>query len=635
MKKSLLLTLRLFQVFLILVSTSGSSSIPAYASAPSAPSPSASLLLLGSENVEEITGQTVPVSQPISKAEPEPPASAADPWFVDAADPDFVIAYQSDCTGWSPPAGYPGGVCNVSATPIQAAIDAAPSDTTIHLEAGLFEEQVLIEGKNISLVGVPGTVIQAPAGLSQYYETYAVITVADADDVTIQGITVDGNAQGNGNAPFVGIFFYRTGGNITNNTIVNMTHVTDPTAASGYGIGIRNDWPNPADIVYIEQNTISNYQFEGVQVQNAHAEVRANVITGSGASHLRPQRGIDFRESATGIIQSNIVTENSTPAGSGASSGIVIQPSGNGVDVLDNQTTDNLSGIVLWGTSLPTTTITNNNISGSTNWGLFLYVNAFTQDAENNWWGCADGPDDPACDPVGGVAGYDVDYDPWLTTNTSGPQDTDSDGILDTYDNCVDTPNPGQEDADGDGVGDICDNCVNTPNIDQTDADGDGVGDVCDNCVNTANPGQEDADGDGFGDACDNCAGTPNPGQEDADNDGVGDVCDNCVNTANPGQEDTDSDGVADACDNCAETLNPGQEDADGDGVGDVCDNCVDTFNPGQEDSDGDGVADACDNCPGTPNANQADADGDGVGDICDNCVNTPNADQADADDDG
>ena len=75
--------------------------------------------------------------------------------------------------------------------------------------------------------------------------------------------------------------------------------------------------------------------------------------------------------------------------------------------------------------------------------------------------------------------------------------DTDSDGICDSDDNCLETANTDQADADEDGVGDLCDNCIDMANAYQDDIDEDGVGDVCDNCVDVYNPDQADSDGDG------------------------------------------------------------------------------------------------------------------------------------------
>ncbi|NOJ31740.1 MAG: hypothetical protein DA329_06345 [Candidatus Nitrosocosmicus sp.] len=124
--------------------------------------------------------------------------------------------------------------------------------------------------------------------------------------------------------------------------------------------------------------------------------------------------------------------------------------------------------------------------------------------------------------------------------------DRDSDGIVDTEDNCHFT-NPDQKDSDGDGLGDACDS-------DQVDGDNDNVPESIDNCFAVANSDQKDSDGDGLGDACD-------PDFIDTDNDGVVDTKDNCEIKFNPDQKDSDGDGLGDACDSITagvETYNPG-----------------------------------------------------------------------------
>jgi len=98
-----------------------------------------------------------------------------------------------------------------------------------------------------------------------------------------------------------------------------------------------------------------------------------------------------------------------------------------------------------------------------------------------------------------------------------------------------------------------------------------------------------DPDGDVVSEVQDNCRGVANPTQADADGDGQGDACDT----------DDDGDAVPDASDNCPLVANPGQGnacngDADGDGVNDGADNCPDVANASQDDATLDGVGDAC-----------------------------------------
>lgn len=145
--------------------------------------------------------------------------------------------------------------------------------------------------------------------------------------------------------------------------------------------------------------------------------------------------------------------------------------------------------------------------------------------------------------------------------------DSDSDGVVDTQDDCptgetgwTSTP---ETDIDGDGCRDA---------TEDTDDDNDTYQDGNDNCPATSNPDQSDTDGDGAGDACDVC---PDDSQDlcviDLDNDSyTADVdCDDNDASIFPAAMEI-CDGADNNCDaiideGCCSGGAPGDMDGDGD----------------------------------------------------------------------
>ena len=130
---------------------------------------------------------------------------------------------------------------------------------------------------------------------------------------------------------------------------------------------------------------------------------------------------------------------------------------------------------------------------------------------------CEEPEDEPSCLPfrAGEYESTDVD-------------DVDGDGITGTEDSCPTVFNPirpmdlgFQRDHDEDGLGDVCDLCPlgedsdgECLQFDPDDRDSDGSLDSIDNCPTEPNFLQEDQDGDGTGDACDPCPTRANdPGE--------------------------------------------------------------------------------------------------------------------------
>ena len=217
---------------------------------------------------------------------------------------------------------------------------------------------------------------------------------------------------------------------------------------------------------------------------------------------------------------------------------------------------------------------------------------------------------------TGNVYLHDTDGDSipdYFDTNAFIPSDldSDSDGIVDTRDNCPYYWNQDQSDFDDDGDGDVCDDDVdndgvsNNQPIDFTgsdecpfenssaqDLDGDG-------CIDEQNNTVSDTDGDGVLDDSDTC---PGDDLEDMDSDGIPDDCDNFP-------QDWDNDGVDDETDACQGFDD--NNDSDDDGIPLGCDDFP-------NDTDNDGITNNADNCIFIVNPNQANMDGDAQGDACD-----------------
>jgi hypothetical protein len=84
---------------------------------------------------------------------------SGDPYFADPIDPAVARVFLKDCTGWILPAGFTSGTCTATDTPVQNAINAATSGTTIYVAPGHYAETVSIYSNNIAIIGLGGDAI--------------------------------------------------------------------------------------------------------------------------------------------------------------------------------------------------------------------------------------------------------------------------------------------------------------------------------------------------------------------------------------------------------------------------------------------------------------------------------------------
>jgi hypothetical protein len=304
----------------------------------------------------------------------------------------FAILVASICFAaqFSQAAAVVVGTCRTgtSFATIQAAVDAAPSGSTIDVCPGTYPEQVMIEAKTLTLVGVlSGTndaaVLVPPAGGLIVNGTRiggravaAQIFVQDSTGVTISHLTVDGNGNaliGCNTSP-IGIYFKNSSGRIIDSVARNqILDSHDQGCQVGLGIDVESNLGNPA--VTVSNNSVHNYQKNGITAGGPGTGggpaivITNNTVVGIGATPLIAQNGIQIGFGATGKVAGNTVAGDiySGPAAA-AGTGILIFAS-TGITVSGNSVQSTQFGIATVTDSVDgpadNAIITSNHIAGT------------------------------------------------------------------------------------------------------------------------------------------------------------------------------------------------------------------------------------------------------------------------------
>jgi hypothetical protein len=263
----------------------------------------------------------------------------------------------------------------MNAGSISRGVALAPAGNTVHVQAGTYTDQILIN-KALSLIGDGATtVIDSPASLVTQFTTSGpnkpVIYATNSNAITIMNLTVDGLSQGNANTRMYGIAYYNAGGTIDGVTITNIRDNPFSGAQQGVGILAANDDAASRSLT-VSNSNISNYQKNGIVFSGAglSADATGNTVTGAGDTAVIAQNGIEYISGATGSITNNTISghEYSGP-GSGAdplvgvqSTGIILFNGGSGITVTGNTIDGNDIGIY----NLASGTNITNNILGAT-----------------------------------------------------------------------------------------------------------------------------------------------------------------------------------------------------------------------------------------------------------------------------
>ena len=232
---------------------------------------------------------------------------------------------------------------------IQAAVDAANAGARIIIRAGNYTEQITISGKDLTLLGRPGAVIQAPAAMEDTlspifgFPGRPILLVTDAE-VTVRNLMVDGLNSAEANPFLQGIVFLNAGGVIRENVVKNIgfgepTLPIDPDTGEpvyqGDAIVVINFLATPRTVT-VTANKVVNFNNNGIlvdaeadlddpSVANLTVHVTNNTVIGGGPNKAIDQWGIFFGgfgfadpgASITGTIRGNrirnLVTVGSFP----------------------------------------------------------------------------------------------------------------------------------------------------------------------------------------------------------------------------------------------------------------------------------------------------------------------------------
>ena len=271
-------------------------------------------------------------------------------------------------------------------TSIQDAINAAnPSGgDKIKVDAGTYAEQlivnkcVIIQGNNRN-----DTFIQPPAILSNSTvpgaaNTQSVVEIRSNSYVTMSKLTVQGPVPFTAANGF-GIFVVENSTlDLSDADIKDIRENPIQGNQRGRSIGIGRQAPtNQIGSLIINNVTISGYQKSGIEVarQGSTATINNTTITGAGPTSVIAQNGIVVRDGAAATITGNTISGNDYTPASNTATGIILFNAGATV-ISNNTISNNGAGIYNYfdvlPPTVPTTTVTGNNLTGNLRYGMYF-----------------------------------------------------------------------------------------------------------------------------------------------------------------------------------------------------------------------------------------------------------------------
>ena len=234
-----------------------------------------------------------------------------------------------------------GSKCSPYAT-VAHAVSVATSGSTIHVDAGTYDEQLVIDGKNLTIQGTGATTIIRPSAPSKLtaFHTYTtgvfpgwegivmagVVVVKNTSSTTLKDFKVDGvnvTSLPTGSNRLAGVVFGESSGTIDNLTIntIKTTGYNDRT----YGIDLSA--VSGTHNIEVKNCSISDWARNGIQAMGASltANIHNNVLVGPGTiGPANVPNGIVFIYQVGGNATSNDIRNSGYIGSQWKSAGIMV-----------------------------------------------------------------------------------------------------------------------------------------------------------------------------------------------------------------------------------------------------------------------------------------------------------------------
>ncbi len=209
---------------------------------------------------------------------------------------------------------------------IQAAVAASAAGGTILIRAGSYAEQVVINGKNLTLIGQPGAVVVPPPfqmqETGQPYGPYRPLVTAILSDVTIAGLTFDGQQSATANPQLTGVLYLGSSGSVRDCRITGCRNA-ELFGGSGFVATNPDELGTGVVSLCVHDNVFDNNGVQSIDVfgdifptptfpgvLRIVASVLRNTVRGVGLTTEAFQIGILINADAGGIVAGNTVTDH-------------------------------------------------------------------------------------------------------------------------------------------------------------------------------------------------------------------------------------------------------------------------------------------------------------------------------------